>query len=118
MDEIAVRHYLPPILRMIRKWLVFVNDHSLPGVWNKIKTALEEGKLGDLAKTSAKRSGSERKVICVYTYDWTDREDVKRVREELRRIGITRKIPYKADEDTERGVYRTNSREKVSKYYE
>ncbi len=100
------------------KWLVFVHSRNLANVWNKIKTALEEGKLGGLAKASAERSGSEHKVICVYTYDWTDREEVKRVREELRRIGITRKIPYKADEDTERGIYRTNGSEKISKYYE
>lgn len=105
------------------KWLLFVNSRNLGFVWNKIKKAVEEGKLGGSAK--AARSGrvypaeiSNVKVICVYTYDWTDSQDVKRIREELRNLGITRKISYKTDEDTERAIYSTNSNEKISKYYE
>jgi len=54
----------------------------------------------------------------VYTYDWDDERDVKRIRETLRNIGITRKISYKADEDTEQGRYHANSNERISKYYE
>ena len=45
-------------------------------------------------------------MLYVYTYDWTDENDVKRNREELRKLGITNKIPYKADEDTLKGKYR------------
>ncbi len=45
------------------------------------------------------------KVICVYTYDWTDEADVRRVRQELRALGITSKIPYKTDDDTNAGRY-------------
>ena len=105
------------------KWLIFVSGHSLHIVWEKIRVALERGKLGGLAKASTMKCGlhapgSKHGVICVYTYDWRDREDVKRIREELRKIGITRKIPYKTDEDTERDIYRSNNSGKMSKYYE
>lgn len=107
------------------KWLIFVRDSNLNSTWTKVKTAVEQGKLGSLAKAPNRKRGSLSRtrnsnynVICVYTYDWQDRQDVKRIREELRKIGISRKIPYKTDEDTERGIYRSNSSAKISKYYE
>jgi len=103
------------------KWLIFVGSHNLSRIWSKIKIAVEEGKLGGLAKVprhSSRAQSPSSGVICVYTYDWKDAQDVKRIREELRKIGIIRKISYKTDEDTERGIYRANSSEKVSKYYE
>lgn len=57
------------------------------------------------------------RVICVYTHDWTDRDDVMRVREELRKLGITNGIPYKADEDTLKGKYATLGYGRVAKYW-
>ncbi|MBI4262107.1 DUF1917 domain-containing protein [Candidatus Uhrbacteria bacterium] len=103
------------------KWLIFVGGHNLSRIWRRIRSATEEGKLGGLAKASKHGSRAQSPnngVICVYTYDWKDIHDVKRIREELRKIGIIRKISYKTDEDTERGVYRANSSEDISKYYE
>ena len=105
------------------KWLIFVSMHSVDRIWARIKAATEEGRLGSMAKAATAKANqdfpnSTAKVICVYTYDWQDEQDVKRVREELRKMGITRKISYKADEDTEQGRYHTNSSAKLSKYYE
>lgn len=105
------------------EWLIFVSLYNLDRMWVKIKTAVEQGKLGAMAKaaTAKKNSlaqNSNYKVICVYTYDWEDEKDVKRIREELRLLGITRKISYKADEDTEEGKYRSTGHQKISKYYE
>ena len=56
-------------------------------------------------------------VICVYTYDSDDERDVMRVREELRALGFTNKIPYKTDEATLSGKYRRHGERKISKYY-
>lgn len=105
------------------KWLIFMNSYNLGKIWTRVKIAVEEGRLGGIAKASNPKhesysKNSSSKVICVYTYDWKDIQDVQRIREELRKVGIIRKISYKADEDTERGIYRANSSEKVSKYYE
>ena len=105
------------------KWLVFVSDKAVDEIWEKIRTATEEGKLGlaskvATAKDSPLASSSTRKVICIYTYDWTDRKDVMRIREELRKLGITNKIPYKSDKDTLSGKYRQTGHTKISKYYE
>ena len=105
------------------KWLIFVDPENVDEVWAKIKKAVEEGKLGDSAKVSTAKPNplagkSRAHVICVYTYDWTDENDVKRIREELRNLGITNKIPYKADEDTLKGKYRITGHRRISKYYE
>lgn len=104
------------------KWLIFVDPEDVDEVWAKIKRAVEEGRLGDSAKVSTGKPNphatSRQRVICVYTYDWTDEKDVKRIREELRKLGITSKIPYKADQDTIEGKYRKMGHSKISKYYE
>ncbi len=107
------------------KWLIFVNKENVDKIWNKIKLATEEGSLGIEAKVSAAKPKStnigyekDKHVICVYTYDWTDEKDVKRVREELRKLGITSKIPYKTDEDTIKGKYTSKGHKRISKYYE
>jgi hypothetical protein len=105
------------------KWLIFVDPKDVDDIWLEIKKATEEGKLGSSAKVATAKPNplagkSRQKVICVYTYDWRDEADVKRVREELRKIGITNKIPYKADEDTLSGKYRIAGHTKISKYCE
>jgi hypothetical protein len=92
------------------KWLIFVDVSEVDEVWAKIKKATEEGRFGDRVKVATEKPNPiaidpRKKVICVYTYDWTDQKDVKRIREELRKIGITNKIPYKSDEDTLSGKY-------------
>lgn len=56
-------------------------------------------------------------VICVYTYDYEDKEDVMRVRERLREVGFHRKLPYKTDAATLAGQYRKTTGKPVSKYY-
>jgi len=105
------------------KWLIFVDPKNVDKVWAKIKEATEGGKLGDSAKVATAKPNplageSEAKVICVYTYDWRDEMDVRKVREELRKLGITNKIPYKVDEDTLSRKYRITGHRRISKYYE
>ena len=105
------------------KWLVFVDRNEVDTLWATIKQATEAGQLGGNAKVAtAKRNpyatGSKTKVICVYTYDWTDEADVRRIRIELRALGIAQKIPYKADVDTLRDKYRVTGHRRISKYYE
>lgn len=102
---------------------MFVPVAERDETWQKIKQATEEGKLGGSAKVAtmkpnANGSNPNVKVICVYTYDWTDEKDIKRVRAVLRELGIDRKIAYKADDDTFKGRYVVKGDTKISKYYE
>jgi hypothetical protein len=107
------------------KWLIFVAPRNVDEVWAKIRDAAEAGKLGGRAKVATaildhmdlgERSGA--RVICVYTYDWTDEKDVRRVRRALRRLGIEGRIPYKADADTLAGKYKAGGEKNLSKYLE
>lgn len=105
------------------KWLIFTSFKKLDETWKLIAEETEAGRLGISAKTAtAKPNGLAKnpwiKVICVYTHDATDREDVMRVRERLREIGFTKKLSYKTDQATAAGVYSNNSEKPISTYYE
>jgi hypothetical protein len=104
------------------KWLIFVNRNKVDEIWAKIKLAVEEGKLGNIAKVSTAKprptaANRDEHVICVYTYDWTNKRDVMKIREELRKLGIVWKIPYKSDEDTIMGKYTKTGYRGIKKYY-
>jgi hypothetical protein len=105
------------------KWLIFVGNDEVDELWAIVSEAVEEGKLGNQAKVSTAKPNPlsqdpARRVICIYTYDYADKKDVMRVRRELRRLGVTEKIPYKADEDTLAGKYQKLGHRKISKYFE
>lgn len=105
------------------KWILFIKTENADETWAKIKQATEDGKLGNLSRVStAKPKGNLRnpatRVIVVFTYDWTDANDVRRVREELRQLGFVANIPYKAHSDTLARKYANKGDEKISKYYE
>ena len=55
-------------------------------------------------------------VICVYSYDWTDQDDVKRVRDQLREMGHEKKLSYKTDEDSRAGKYAATGHKNFAKY--
>jgi superfamily II DNA or RNA helicase len=104
------------------KWLIFVRTAEVDEWWTEIKAATEAGHLGGSAKVSTAKENPNAKdpkagVICVYTHDVDDVTDCRRVREALRKLGVTWKIPYKTDEDTVAGRYaKVGSR--VSRLYE
>ena len=77
----------------------------------------EESKVST-AKENPNTNDSNKKVICVYTYDYTDKEDVMKIREALRNIGIKNKIPYKTDNATIKGQYQVRGYKRISVYYE
>ena len=92
------------------KWLVFVSVEDVYRWWATIKHAVEEGRLGGLAKVATALPnrhavGEHERVICVYTYDGYDKEDAMRVREALRVLGVTWPVSYKPDSATRAGAY-------------
>lgn len=105
------------------KWLIFANKSEIDYTWAKIKQAVKDGKLGSDAKVSTAKSSriamnSDTKVICVYTDDEDDYSDIQRIRKELRKLGITWKIPYKTNKTTIEGRYQVKGHKKISKYFE
>lgn len=105
------------------KWLIFVRAALVDDWWSKIKSATESGLLGGGSKVAtmkpnANASDPDSHVICVYTYDASDEADCTRVREALRDLGVTWKIPFKADSDTRAARYAKRGSGRVSRRYE
>ena len=92
------------------KWLIFVGPEDVDSVWQKIRDATVEGRLGIGAKVSTAKENEDahddRKVIYVFTADWSDEPEVMRVREELKKLGFEDRIGYKRNLDTYAGEYR------------
>ena len=109
----------PEYTKSSGKWCVFVKHEALDEWFQKIKQALHNGKLGSEIKSSTRRSKmGTQAAIMVYTYDSDDVDDVFRVRNSLKELGITWKLHYKTDENTRNRNYSANSLGGVSKYCE
>lgn len=103
------------------KWLLFVKRDDVDEVWDKIVRAVKQGRLGYLAKVSTARPNPlahrpGKHVICVYTSDASDRDDIMRVRGELRALRFVAPIAYKPDQFTIEGRYEGSGR--VATYFE
>jgi hypothetical protein len=99
------------------KWLIFLPPDKIDAAWEKVEKLTEDGKLGNSSKVSTKLGNQNRDfVICVYTYDWTDKKDCMAIRETLRAAGFTQPLSYKSDEDTLAGKYAGNQEAKIAKY--
>lgn len=92
------------------KWLWFPPICLLDAAWETIRTATRAGLLGYRSKAATlinTRPGSDdsRRPICVYTHDWRDLDDARRVLNALRDLGIIDVLLYKTESDTRRGWY-------------
>jgi hypothetical protein len=92
------------------KWMIFspLEDHD--EAWETIRASTEEDGLGFSAKAATafknpRRLSDKEKLICVYTYDYSDLDDVRRVFSQLRELGFMQQLPYKSNEDTRVGNY-------------
>ncbi|MCJ1244545.1 hypothetical protein MMC30_001743 [Trapelia coarctata] len=76
------------------KWMLFPSASDVDRVWGIVAKGVLEGKLGVSAKVATSddvglEGGGERgKVICVYTADFGDKRDVKRVLEGMKGLGL------------------------------
>ena len=106
------------------KWLIFVPFKQLDERWAVIAKETEAGRLGIAAKAATAKPNELSKnkwvkVICVYTYDSGDQQDVMRVRNHLRKLGFVKKLPYKTDQSTSEGHYRASGdATRISLFYE
>jgi hypothetical protein len=95
------------------KWLLFVSSQHAAHCWALVAQATKDGRLGFDSKVSdLGQSGS--RVIVVYTADWHDQDDVRRVLREVRRLGWAGTLSYKRDEETFAGTYGQGSAYYVS----
>lgn len=90
---------------MTGKWCIFVPRAEVDAVWHKIKDALEHNQLLCAKVSTALHSMAHKNthVICVYTDNWANAQDLMRVRDVLRTLGFTDELGYKRDVDTRNG---------------
>lgn len=100
------------------KWCIFLNQSDVDSAWEKVKNCIEKGKIGHkkvdtglfLAKVSTKLGATNHQnqhVICVYTHDYTNEEEINKTRETLRLLGFTKALQYKRDLETKERKYGT-----------
>lgn len=106
------------------KWLIFEHVDKIDNLWTIIKQATESGLLGPSSKSSTaiinlNAQDVDIKVICVFTEDFNDKNDVERVEKNLRTIGVQNKLIYKLDKDVGKYVKdgHKNLDQLVSHYY-
>ncbi|KAI4188521.1 MAG: hypothetical protein L6R41_002083 [Letrouitia leprolyta] len=99
----------------IGKWMLFPYPENVNEQWAIVAEATANRELGTAAKVAPDNDDGDRKprLICVYTKDFSDMEDVKRVLERLIELGLVKRkgaagaeqgIYYKADAFTELGI--------------
>ena len=71
------------------KWMLRPKPEHVDDVWSKIAKGTLEGKLGVAAKVATDAgNGDEIRLICAYTKDFSNREDIKRVLNSLRDLKL------------------------------
>ncbi|KAL8833450.1 MAG: hypothetical protein Q9170_004259 [Blastenia crenularia] len=97
------------------KWMLFPYPEDVSGQWAIVAEATVNRELGTAAKVAPDNGDGDRtpRLICIYTKDFSDKEDVKRVLERLVELGLVKRNSagveeratyYKADAFTELGL--------------
>lgn len=72
------------------KWMLFPEPGSVNEVWGKVATATAGGRLGVGAKVETRVQAAKERLICVYTRDFRDKDDVARVLNRMRELELVR----------------------------
>ena len=104
------------------KWLIFTYSKDLDETWEKVAKATEKGELGFAAKSATAKlnpnaPNPDVKVICIYTYDSEDKDDVARIAWRLYEMGVNPHVlNYKKDVTTLEGKYVNRGDTNISRY--
>lgn len=93
---------LPREERRSGKWLLFDKVDEIDSMWEVIREATASGLLGPSSKVSTSKENKNAKdrhtrVICVFTENYDDKDDVERIEKKLRELGIINRLLYKLD---------------------
>lgn len=75
------------------KWMLFPKPEDVNAVWQHVADATASGQLGSSAKvaTDSGLDHGRARLVCVYTEDFSNDEDVKRVLKKLVEMGLVNK---------------------------
>jgi hypothetical protein len=86
------------------KWLIRAGENQVDNVWQRLTGAIESGRLPYAAKVSTARKNvslkdtpRDQRLICVYTSNFLWREDVRRARLLLWKLGFKSRLYYRPD---------------------
>lgn len=91
------------------KWCIVRDAASVDALWAKIREAVVSGALpaAMVSSPAVARQFGGTYLICVFTPEWNDRNDVRRVRQLLREMGVVEELGYKRDVETVYGIQGT-----------
>lgn len=96
------------------KWMLFPTTDNVDEIWAAVAEATANDELGVSAKVATDDGSGTGRLVAIYTHDYDDKEDVKRVLEKLIELGLvdsgsaTRPIYYKCDAYTYLDIKSTN----------
>ncbi|EAQ92211.1 hypothetical protein CHGG_00446 [Chaetomium globosum CBS 148.51] len=88
------------------KWMLFPEPERVDEIWAKVAMATVNGELGIAAKVATRVEAEKARLVCVYTSDFRDKDDVARVLNRMRELELVRpsgkQIYYKSAYDLDR----------------
>ncbi|KAH3920329.1 hypothetical protein HBI56_068580 [Parastagonospora nodorum] len=96
------------------KWMLFPKLEEVNQVWKKVVEGVINNRLGPTAKVAPDEGKPGDRLICIYTRDFRDQDDVLRVLLELETMGLVnsgRSIYYKSDAFTYLDLYKQTASE-------
>jgi hypothetical protein len=91
------------------KWMLLFSPDDIDEQWNTIARALYNGDLGSAVTAKVAPKGHPYgHLICVYSSDFDDLDDVMKLRDELSQLGFNDPLDYKSDIYTLLGIYENN----------
>lgn len=105
----SIAKYMQLITKMFWQ-ILFFSRSKIDATWTAIAKAVVSGTSGTAANMFESDSGEQESyyVICVYTEDFTNKEEVWAAEQSLRKLGITEILRYKPDIYTTLGIYSGN----------
>lgn len=88
------------------KWMLFPSPIQVNHCWELVATGTANGELGFAAKVATDDGSGNARLICIYTENFGDKGDVRRVLERLLELGLVKRngamgegwaLYYKAD---------------------
>lgn len=72
--------------------MLFVEPTLVNEIWERVAQATARNELGIAAKVAPReeRGSARERLVCIYTYDFRDRDDVARVLHRLRQLHLVR----------------------------
>lgn len=87
------------------KWMVFTDDNNVNSLWRTTQELVLSGTFWREAKVSTRANSKGSYVICIYTPDHNVKYDMWRINNEIKRLlGINRRLPYKSNYMTLKGI--------------